>query len=367
MEYTIIDSKKLQFLETARTIAMAWVVFVHVFELSYVKLNGETWFYTVVSTIGRFTVPTFFIISGFLLGQKYLSASEPFDHQIFLKRKFSTLCIPFIAWNILYMFIFYFAWELQILHPRTLFNLITGYMHLYFIFVLMQFFLIFALLHSILKTRGMKAYVILSAALSLSFYGISEIFLWRNGADGHFFEWHYGKLFFGWSLFFFWGVWIGFRGDILEILKRHLPLLLMGSALGYVLFFFETYYEVTLFGESFRQFFLLSGLLFQFLFPTFFLTLLYSLDVSFRESRWRPIFTVLGHFGKDVYGIYLSHVAVLIGVISAWKILRLPEIPHVKIPTIFITTTLITWIFLRISSLPSLSPLNKILWGGKSG
>ena len=51
----------------------------------------------------------------------------------------------------------------------------------------------------------------ISLLTAVAFYTLSEVLLWTQGADDHFFEWRLGKMFVGWSFFFVYGFWLRAR------------------------------------------------------------------------------------------------------------------------------------------------------------
>lgn len=195
--------REWKWIEVFRTLGMLGVVFFHTTELSYPSSGAEGPWMIAVSTIARFIVPAFFIISGLLLRRSYVSTGRDFEFKLFWKGKLKRIVVPFLVWNVIYMLMYRFLDGQQILSWNTLWQLITGYMHLYFVFVLLQFFFIYSLIQKYLSRKNLNYMLVASAAGSFLFYLSSELLLRINGPDKVFFEWHYGKIYIAWGLFFF--------------------------------------------------------------------------------------------------------------------------------------------------------------------
>ncbi|MBU0634009.1 MAG: acyltransferase family protein [Candidatus Omnitrophica bacterium] len=241
-------------------------------------------------------------------------------------------------------------------------------MHLYFVFLLLQFFLIYTLIYPFLKRKRLKVKQLLMVGglLTVVFYTISDILLWYNdSSDNHFFEWHYGKICFAWSIFIFWGIYLGENKDRLDLLKRH-TLFFFGALVTFVIYLWETNRKFIIIGDNSRQYFLLSGLPFQFLAATFLLVFLYQVDLSLTNDRWyRPLYNWLANLGKDTFGIYLSHNAILLGILSLWNCFPLPNAIGVKIPAVFAVTALTSWAFVRLIGLLNPLYVRTILLGAR--
>jgi surface polysaccharide O-acyltransferase-like enzyme len=354
--------RTLTWIEAARTCAMAVVVLAHVNDLSYFRLGCKAWWSVGISVLVCFTVPMFFMISGYLLGRSENPTSHSLPISLFLKRKFETLIIPFLAWNVIYMVLFTLVFHWPLLSGKTIWYLATGYMHLYFVFVLIQFFFLFYLIKPYLHGQGLMRSLIGAVIFTALFYIASDLLLWTQGADNHFFEWHYGKAFLGWSLFFFWGVWLGRSPQFLAAMSKRLLPLGLAAAAAFLAFYWETHTELDLFGYNARQYFLITGVLYQFIGASFILALLYRLDQPDRRSF---SLNLLAHSGVDTYGIYLSHLAILIGLLKAWEALDLPVMALIKIPVLLVATWFLSQFLVRVSQWSGFVYLSKILFGGR--
>ena len=352
--------RDLIWVEAARTVAMVLVVLVHVNDMAVGPIQSKSWWSVGISVFVRWTVPLFFMVSGFLLGRGYHSRDSQPSMSSFFVRKFNTLIVPFLVWNLISMLVFRLAFGQPIWSHSTLWLMVTGYLQLYFVFVLLQFFVIYRVVEPYLAGRGLWWVLVSALVLSLAFYINSDLTVWTQGDDKHFYEWHYGKAFVGWSLFFFWGVVLGRRPNILDMMTRWRWLIGSAALVFFGVYYYETYLEMQRIGAAARQFFLISGLFFQFAGANFVLVLLYRLDYPGGRS-W--LLNWLGRFGADTFGVYLCHIVVLIGLIRLYSWLGLPGAAWVKAPVLLIATWFVCQGFLGLSRLPGLGFLHRLLFG----
>jgi surface polysaccharide O-acyltransferase-like enzyme len=318
--------------------------------------------YQLVGPITRIVVPLFFVISGFVLGLHHRDPGYHVDARSFWRRRFSTLVIPFFAWNVVYMFILEVAQGQVIADLQTLLSLLTGYMHLYYVFVLLQFLLLYSLLGKYVSKRVLLACLLLAAVSSIAFYALSGYLLWTLGPDEHQFEWRWGKLFCGWAVFFFWGLWLGYAPAALERLKRIQWWLLLASACAFVPYVIMTRGQYVRFESYARDYFLLTGLPFQFLAATWLLALLYGLDARLQAS---PFFRRLAAWGPYAFGVYVAHVAVLLIVLALWNALLPPLPAGLEVLAIAGLTLLVTVAFIKLCLSRRFRLLGLILFGAR--
>ena len=353
--------RKLIFIEVARVLGILAVVFIHTFEQT-VPDAQTTVFYQFISPLIRFVVPLFFIISGFVLGIHHRDPGYRVDRRSFWRRRLTTLVVPFLAWNVLYMLILEVAQGQPIADVQTLLSLLTGYMHLYYVFVLLQFLVLYTLLGNHVNARTLLVCLILAALSSIAFYAFSGALLWKLGPDEHQFEWRWGKLFLGWAVFFFWGLWLGYTPAALDRLKRRQGWLLLGTVVTYAIYLVVMRVQYVSFETYARDYFLLAGLPFQFLAATWILALLYGLDARLQAS---PFWRRVAGWGPDTFGIYVAHVAVLMGILALWNSI-MPALPAgIEVPVIAALTLVITEAFLRLCLTPRLRFLGLILFGAR--
>jgi surface polysaccharide O-acyltransferase-like enzyme len=356
-----LSGAKLYSIEIARVVGILVVVLLHTVGLAVAEVHG-TWLYTIISPLARFVVPLFFMISGLVLGLHHRDPGYRLDAKRFWRRRLYGLVVPFFAWNIVYMVVLGASQGSLAFDGQTLFNLTTGYVHLYYVFVLLQFLLLYTLLANHISRRLVLICLFLSAFSSIAFYAISAELLWTVGADQHAFEWRYGKLFFAWAALFFWGLWLGHCPAALEWLRKVQGWLLLLAICTYVPYLVMERVQFQQFGAYARDYFLLSGLPFQFIAATWLLTFLYGLEDRIRASR---TMSRLAGYGRYVFGIYVAHIAVLVILVFLWDRF-MPTLPAaLEFLAIATLTLLLTIGFLRPCYLRPFRILGVVLLGAR--
>jgi len=354
-------SPRFAFIEIARVACIFIVVLMHTNELAVVGASS-TPLTLAISPAVRFVVPVFLMISGLLLGLRHRDPGYRVDARDFWGRRAQTLILPFFVWNIVYMFILVVIPGKPIFNAQTLFNVTTGYVHLYFVIVLLQCLALYTFLARFFSARALRVCVLLAALSSFAFYAISENLLWTLGPDERIFEWCYGKLVFGWAVFFFWGVLLGYQAGALERLNQNRYWLLLAALGAYVPYWLETQSELVRLGALARDYFLLSGLLYQFIAANAFLAFFYGWEPHIPNNRFAKC---LVGWGKYMFGVYVAHLAVLVYLVPLWNQL-LPTVPlSIEIAVVTTLTFFITLAFVRLCSMPPFGFLGALLFGGR--
>lgn len=130
-------------LDFLRILAMAAVILGHVTaayihnESGFTLLGMNLAFF--LNQAARFSVPMFFLLSGFSLGLR----EQPLSYPAFLKGRFLRVLPPYLVWTLIYE-----LWNRDLGPRQLLRDLLTGQAapHLYFIPILLQFYLLYPLL-----------------------------------------------------------------------------------------------------------------------------------------------------------------------------------------------------------------------------
>ena len=69
--------------------------------------------------------------------------------------------------------------------------------------------------------------------------------------------------------------------------------------------------------------------------------------------------------GKDAFGVYLSHIAVLTGLLIGWEVLGLPGALWPKLLVMPVLTWIIYDALVRLCRLHGLGILNRFVFGGR--
>lgn len=142
MRNTVIDN--------LRGICMLGVVAIHIGSLALTPNNF--WLYAVLEVLSRYSVPTFFFISGYGL---FCQIDKPVSYLEFMKKRLSSVGVPYLSWSLLYMLYFwlilppgYVSW--QPLHVAFTLFFGLGCYHLYFMVILLWFYASFPLWRNLL-------------------------------------------------------------------------------------------------------------------------------------------------------------------------------------------------------------------------
>ncbi|MBN6186283.1 acyltransferase [Aneurinibacillus sp. BA2021] len=142
-------------LDWLRAFAALSVISIHTTS-TYVMKNDMAYIWNQAM---RYAVPLFIILSGFLL---YYSdrkkTSIPYGS--FYKRRFSKILIPYVIWTVLYAV--YKHWDVLLAAEySTFFSALgdhllygTGFVHLYFLIIMVQLYLIYPLLYMWLRKHA---------------------------------------------------------------------------------------------------------------------------------------------------------------------------------------------------------------------
>jgi hypothetical protein len=123
-----------------------------------------------------------------------------------------------------------------------------------------------------------------------------------------------------------------------------------------------THGQYVLFQTFARDYFLLVGLPFQFLAATWLLTLLYGLDARLQAN---PFFRRVASWGPSTFGVYVAHVAVLMGILALWDRF-MPSVPAgLEVLVVAALTLLVTYGFVQLCLLPPFRLLGVILFGAR--
>ena len=140
-----------QIIDNIRGLCLLGVIGIHVGSVS-VQTNNFWWF-TLLEILSRYSVPTFFFISGFGLFSKdnYLQAlakgqieQDSFNYIHFLPKRLQSAGLPYLSWSIFYQLYFWRTVGYIALAPAEQFFVLCfglSCYHLYFMVILLVFYL----------------------------------------------------------------------------------------------------------------------------------------------------------------------------------------------------------------------------------
>ncbi len=164
-----------------RIIACLMVILIHITATPVVSLSPNSFaqlFFVLVNQIAKPAVPIFIFISGFLLHSIYRGKS--LSPLVYWKKRLPKLVFPYVLWSLGYYFIYmkmgYYPLEINFILKGLLLG--TFIYHLYFMVIIIQFYIIYPLLHAVAtmfgETRTFLAIVIIQISL------IAVPFEWRD-------------------------------------------------------------------------------------------------------------------------------------------------------------------------------------------
>lgn len=198
-------------LQIVRAIAIIGVLSVHASAAATVTMRDSAYFilYNFANTFMRFGTPTFILLSSFVLFYSYYN--RPLDGKLiggFYKKRLLYIIIPYILFSAIYFVYIKERNHLPFLTGEAISEFFEKlsmgqvYSHLYFIFISIQFYLLFPLLLWIVKKWKKAAYWLIPTGFVLqwAFFLLNEYY-WRLEMKG--------SLAPSYFLFFFTGAALG--------------------------------------------------------------------------------------------------------------------------------------------------------------
>ncbi|MFF2889885.1 FAD-dependent oxidoreductase [Paenibacillus sp. NPDC057967] len=308
-------------LQLVRAIAIIGVLSVHASAAAtvYMKESAYFFFYNFINIFMKYGTPTFILLSSFVLFYSYYN--RPLDSKLiasFYKKRLLYIIVPYIIFSVIYFIYIKWAnnlplWNLEALQ-EFLDKLVNGkvYSHLYFVYISIQFYLLFPLILWAAKRWPRIVYGFVPAGFILQW-----IFVYFN-----FYDWQLdnkGSLAPSYFSFFFAGAfmgvfypkikrWLAMTKENVSISRVLFWVVLIGAWLGVSLYHVHVYFNARAYGTRYH------GMLYEFLwnFHSFFAALV-VISLSFFIFRHMPrwISKVLYRMGQLSFGIYLIHLLFL--------------------------------------------------------
>lgn len=263
----------------------------------------------------RFGSPIFMMVSGLVIFYNYNSIDE-FDTGGFLKKKFKFVLVPYTIWSAIYFLYKVYIYKIPINGERLLEfsrGLLLGenFSHLYFIFLIFQFYIVVPLLIKYLA-EPMKESPFKVFAFFFIFQGIILIYgyyLKSPNATGvvNIINSYYWKTLFSWSFYFMTGGLIGIHYDrFVKFVEKNVGYISVGYIITSCFYVGQVYYNIWVHGG--RDYYERFGSIRPH-------TMIYAL-FTMPMLIWitRKIvgrFNLLKNFGTYSFGIYFSHPLIL--------------------------------------------------------
>lgn len=263
----------------------------------------------------RFGSPIFMMISGLVLFYNYRSMDE-FDTSRFYKKKVKFILIPYILWSAIYFLYNSSVYKLPINGERLLgfgkaLLLGESFSHLYFIFLIFQFYIILPLLIKYL-TKSMEEKPFRVFAFFIIFQGmiLTYGYYFKNpNATGilRIFNRYYWKTLFSWSFYFITGGLMGMHYKrLIDFIEKNIKSIFIGYIVTTCFYVGQVYYNIWINGG--RDYYGKFGSIR----PHTMIYALFTMPVLIWLTR-KMIgkYSSLKIFGTYSFGIYFSHPLIL--------------------------------------------------------
>ncbi|SHH46918.1 acyltransferase [Sporanaerobacter acetigenes] len=266
----------------------------------------------------RFGSPVFMMISGLVLFYNYRSFDE-FDTKRFYKKKLKYIFLPYTIWSAIYFLYAHYVNNIPLKGemPKFLRGILLGenYSHLYFIFLIFQFYILVPLILKYLiepmKEKPIQVFFIF--ALIQGAILIYEYYFRNPNAEGFMklFNRYYWKTVFGWSSYFMTGGLIGLHYEnFVDYIEKHIK----GISIIYILvstfYLGQVYFNIYI--NEGRNFYGKFGSIRPHTMIYAFFTMAMLIYITRKIAKKGNFFQrYLKNFGTYSFGVYFSHPLVL--------------------------------------------------------
>ncbi|MCH3950840.1 MAG: acyltransferase [Acidaminococcus sp.] len=206
--------------DNLRGISMLGVIAIHVGDLIMESGTPYNFLYLLCEVLSRYSVPTFFFISGYGLFYRY-GLTEPLPYLPFVKKRIKSIGIPYFVMSMFYLYYYsLISYTPGWWYPKhvlfTLFFGLANY-HIYFLVILMWFYLLFPLwrkLMGLMERVGLKLSLTVLFVLQLLLYkGSAHFWAYPEWVVEH--HWIYDLLQYRLNYFVFFYLFIFMLGGVI--------------------------------------------------------------------------------------------------------------------------------------------------------
>ncbi|WP_168121351.1 FAD-dependent oxidoreductase [Paenibacillus sp. HB172176] len=181
-------------LQIVRALAILAVISVHATASATIDMKDSAYyfFYNFINIFMRIGTPTFIMLSSFVLFYSYYN--RPLDRKLvtgFYKKRLLYIIIPYVLFSIIYFVRVRLAVHLPVFSMDSLHDFLDdlwqgkAYSHLYFIFISIQFYLMFPILLAITKRWKKTAYWLIPLGFAVQWaFVLWNLYDWQLSNKG---------------------------------------------------------------------------------------------------------------------------------------------------------------------------------------
>ena len=305
-------------IQTIRAVGCLLVLLVHVSATYYYQQNGYNDLTFFLNQIGRFGTPLFAVISGFLLF--YQVRKKGFDFKRFLSSRTVKIGAPFVFWSVFYLLLmFVFEGKNPLSDGEKIFtvNFLLGnsYVHLYFMSIVFQFYLLFPLLQFF---RSKKSCIfLLIAALGLNLYAV-QYYTSPEEMNTVNYIMDQRAFLLNWIFFFVLGGFLAYNWESIQYYAKRLKLV---SIVGVIMVVLFTMYEYQTKGS------VSSNRAWNFLnVPIIIFAIIGLYDYVSKSKLLTNTLNMIGQFSMGIYLVHMFVIYVFVRTVpeSIWTTMNFP-------------------------------------------
>tara|TARA_B100000963_G_C22537922_1_gene630734 strand:- start:200 stop:1219 length:1020 start_codon:yes stop_codon:yes gene_type:complete len=286
---------RITYYDLLRGLAIIGVVAIHSTRIGYTFDDTSIDFNVTVfwRQMINFSVPMFIAISGYFLANKETNSKE--SYLKFIKKQIPRVLIPYLLWSVLYLGISYLRGASLSSLVYQLFTF-TSSTPFYFIILIIEYYLLLPILQKLATPKGLIISALVSSLSCIlifyfRYYTNVQLPIFVVGSAP------------SWLIFFVLGIYL--RNNAIKLNNRTLIFLLI---LGLGLSLFETYTLYHFFNDIGNS--VTAVKVSSFVYSTFLILFAFkNADRNFSKTK------MLAYFGEISFGIYLSHMFFMMGVI----------------------------------------------------
>lgn len=291
-----MSSERIEYFDFLRGIAIIFVIAIHSFSPFSLNESNTVVYHLAIlwrQIIGC-AVPIFMAISGYFMSYKVIDTQS--KYHAFIKKQIPRVYVPMLVWSLPFLINSYLN-DVSFIKSLIWF-LVGGFSVYYFIFLIVQYYILLPKLQSLMLSIGGGKMLICSGLVS--FGSMIVLFILTNVLNFSIPLVAYAGFFPVWIVFFVLGLYLG--KNKIQLSTR---MMIIFTFLGLLISVAETYFNIWYTGR-FTGLGIKTG---AFIYSFFAILLLFSFNKYYTSNSimWK----LLTYIGKVSFGIYLIHMYLL--------------------------------------------------------